>query len=58
MDDQERRRPGFKIRFITLSMKRPSFPVFGLTPIPTTMQARMSYTMQMNYMAYLVQLAT
>ena len=29
-----RRRPEFEARFITLSMKRPSFPVFGLTPIP------------------------
>ena len=38
MHDQERRRPRNEARFITSSMKRPSFLVFGLTPYPNTMQ--------------------
>ena len=49
MYDQERRLAGNKARFITLSMKYPSFPVFGLTPIPNTMQASMAYTMRLKH---------
>ena len=37
MYSQEGRRPRIEARFITSSMKRPSFPLFRLTPNPNTM---------------------
>lgn len=50
MYDQERRRLGIKARFITISMKHPSFPVFGLTPIPNTNATHnMAYIMRLEH---------
>ena len=38
MDNPECRRQGIETRSVTRSTKRTSFPVLGLTPIPSTMQ--------------------
>jgi len=38
MDNPECRWLGIETRFVTRSTKRPSFPVLGLTPIPSTMR--------------------
>ena len=49
MDNLECRRPGIETRSVTRSTKRPSFPVLGLTPIPSTMQYAWHAWMQLIY---------
>ena len=49
LDNPECRRPGIETRSVTRSTKRPSFPVLGLTPIPSTIQYAWHAWMQLIY---------